>query len=74
MDFQKKSKFVAGVHTIEAPNSITYSRVVSCDSICIGLLLASLHGIEITVIDLENVYLNAPCVDKIWVVGGNEYG
>ena len=38
----------------EAPNSIIYSSVVSRDSICIIFLLASLHGVEITAIDLKN--------------------
>ena len=23
---------------------------------------------------MENAYLNAPCVESIWFVGGNEYG
>ena len=59
---------------IEAPNSITYSSVVSRDSIHIGFLLAYLHVIHITTIDLENSYLNALCEEKIWFVGGDECG
>ena len=52
MDFQQKERFVARGHTIEDPNSITYSSVVSCDSICIGLILVYFHGVDITAIDL----------------------
>ena len=63
---------MAGGHTSEAPNSITYSSVVSCGSICIGSLLECLHGVNITGIDLKNYYLNAPCEEKIWFVGGDE--
>ena len=36
----------------EAQNSITYSSVVSRDSIRIDFLLASIHGVETTAIDL----------------------
>ena len=72
MHFQQKAKFVAGVHNTKTPNSIRCYIVVSCDSICICLLLESLHGVEITDIYLESAYLNAPCVVKIWFVGGNK--
>ena len=61
---------MTGGHTTEAPDSITYYSVVSCTSIFIGLLLAYLNGLEITAIDLENAYLNVPCAEKVWFVGG----
>ena len=74
MEFQQNERFMDRGHMTEAPNSVTYSSVVSRDSICIGFLLASLHGFYITAIDLENAYLNVPCVDKICFVGGDECG
>ena len=74
MDFQNNSRFVAGGHMTEAPNSITYSIVVSHDIIRIGFLLASLHVVDIAVIDLENAYTNAPRAEKIRFLGGNECG
>jgi hypothetical protein len=33
MDLTWKAQFVAGGHTTETPSSITYSSVVSCDSV-----------------------------------------
>ena len=66
--------FVDEGHTAEAPNSITYSRVVSSDSICIGFLLESLHSVDITAIYIENAYLNALFAEKIWFIGGYECG
>ena len=33
MDFTRKCRFVAGGHTTEAPASLTYSSIVSCDSV-----------------------------------------
>ena len=61
-------------HTIETPNIITYSSMVSRNSMCIGLLLAYLHGVGITSNYMENLYLNSQCAEKIWFIGGNECG
>ena len=73
MDFQGKSRFVTVVHTTEVPNSTTYSRVVYHDSICIVLPLAYLNDVDTTAIDMDNAYPNAPCAEKIWFIGGDEY-
>ena len=56
------------------PFSITYYSVVSCDSICIGFLLSSLHGIYVTDIALDNSYMNALCAENICFIGGDECG
>jgi hypothetical protein len=37
-------------------------------------MLAALNGLDVMACDLENVYLNAPCVEKIWFEGGLECG
>ena len=75
VDFQKKKQgSLDGGHTAEAPNSFKYSSVVYRDSIRIGFLLASLHGVDITFIDLDNAYLNKPCAENIWFVGGDACG
>ena len=74
MDFTRKCRFVAGGHTTEAPASLTYSSVVSRDSVRIGFLLAALNDLDVMSCDLENAYLNAPCREKIWFRGGPECG
>jgi len=74
MDFTRKVRFVAGGHTTKAPSSITYSSVVSRDSVRLGFLIAALNGVDIMACDLENAYLNAPCKEKIWFEGGAECG
>ena len=66
MDFTRKSRFVAGVHTTEAPASITYSSVVSRDSVWLAFMIASLNVLDIISCDLENAYLNATNREKIW--------
>ena len=72
--FTRKARFVAGGHTTDTPSSITYSSVVSRDSVRIAFTLAALNGLEIRAADIGNAYLNAPCREKIWTVAGTEFG
>ena len=74
MDFTRKARYCAGGHTTDAPDGITYSSVVSRDSVRLGFLAAALHDVDILSIDLENAYLNAPCAEKIWFEGTAECG
>jgi Reverse transcriptase (RNA-dependent DNA polymerase) len=74
MDFTRKARFVAGGHTTTAPTSMTYSSVVSRDSVRLAFLIAALNDLDIMSCDLENAYLNAPCREKIWFEGGIECG
>jgi hypothetical protein len=37
-------------------------------------MLAALNGLDVMACDLENAYLNAPFVEKIWFEGGLECG
>ena len=60
---------------IEAPASITYSSVVSRDSVRLAFLFAALNDLlEIIACDLGNAYLNAPCRENVWFVAGPEFG
>ena len=74
MDLTRKARFVAGGHMTEAPASITYSSVVSRDSVRLAFLIAALNDIEIIACDVGNAYLNAPCREKVWFVAGPEFG
>jgi hypothetical protein len=74
MEFTSKACFVAGGHTTTAPSSMTYSSVVSRDSVRLAFIIAALNDIDIMSCDLENAYLNAPCREKIWFEGGIECG
>jgi hypothetical protein len=74
MDFTRKARFVAGGHTTNAPSSMTYSSVVSRDSVRLAFLIAALNDLDIMSCDLENAYLNAPCREKIWFEAGLECG
>ena len=74
MDLAFKARLVAGGHTTDAPASLTYSSVVSRDSVRIGFLLAALNELDICAADIGNAYLNAPCREKIWFEAGPEFG
>jgi len=74
MDFTRKARFVAGGHTTETPAAMTYSSVVSRESVRLGFMIAALNGLDVMACDLENAYLNAKCSEKIWFEGGIECG
>jgi hypothetical protein len=74
MDFTRKARFVAGGHMTQPATSITYSSVVSRDSVRISFLLAALNGLHVLACDIGNAYLNAPCREKIWFQAGRECG
>jgi hypothetical protein len=75
MDFTRKARFVvAGGHTTEAPASMTYSSVVSRESVRIAFTIAALNDLDILMADIGNAYLNADCREKIWMIAGPEFG
>ena len=72
--FTRKARYVAGGHLTDPPASITYSSVVSRDSVRMCFLIASLNDLDICAVDLENAYLNAKCREKVWCEAGAEFG
>jgi hypothetical protein len=58
MEFTRKARFCAGGHTTDTPAAMTYSSVVSRDSVQIGFMLAALNGLDMMACNLENAYLN----------------
>ena len=72
--FTCKARYVSGGHTTDPLSSITYSIVVSRDSIRIAFTLSALNGVEIRAADIGNEYLNAKCREKIWTVAWTEFG
>ena len=58
----------------ESPSSLTYSSVVSRDSVRIILTMAALNGLSTLSSDIQNAYLTSPCREKIWTVTGPEFG
>ena len=73
-NFRRKARFVAGGHVTDVPSSLTYSSVVSRDSVRICLLLSALNGLDVMSCDIKGAYLTAPCKEKIVVTAGEEFG
>ena len=65
---------VAGGHSTNPPETITYSSVVSRETVRIALALAALNDLEVKVADIQNSYIPAPVTEKIWTVLGKEFG
>ena len=73
-NFHRKARYVADGHKTATPSSITYSTVVSRDSVRIILLVAALNDLDVVTADIENAYLSAPCREKVWMIAGPEFG
>ncbi len=74
MDFTQKAWLVAGGHTTDPPSSMTYSSVVSRDSVRIAFLLAALNDIDILAAAIGNAYLNVPTKEKVYTTAEKEFG
>jgi hypothetical protein len=74
MDFTRKARYVAGGHMTNPPSSLTYSSVVSRDSVRIAFVLAALNDINLLATDIGNAYLNAPAREKVYTTAGPEFG
>ena len=73
-NFRRKARLVADGHKTDTPSSVTYSSVVSRDSVRICLLIAALNDLDVQAADVENAYLTAPCKEKVWTIAGPEFG
>ena len=62
--YRGKAGMIAGGHTAEAPALLTYSSVVSRDSVRILLTIAALNGLKVLVCDIQNAFLNSKCREK----------
>ena len=73
-NFRRKARYVANGHLVETPASITYSTVVSRDSVRILLMVAALNGLDIQGCDVQNAFLSAKNLEKHWIRAGPEFG
>ena len=52
----------------EALASLTYSSVVSCESVRIAFTAAALNDLDVLIADIGNAYLNADCREKVYSI------
>jgi hypothetical protein len=69
-DFRQKARLVAGGHLTQAPTTITYDSVVSCETLRLDLTFASLNDLEVKMEDVLNAYITAPVKKKVWTILG----
>jgi hypothetical protein len=74
MNFTRIARYVAGGHMTDPPTSLTYSSVVSRDSVYIAFLLAALNDLDIMAADVGNAYLSALKREKVYTTAGVEFG
>eukprot|EP00978_Attheya_sp_CCMP212_P010641 scaffold25919_cov25-Attheya_sp.AAC.1 len=58
----------------EAPATLTYTSVVSRESVRIALTLAALNDLEVKTEDVANAFLQVPVLEKICSICGPEFG
>lgn len=73
-NFRRKARFCADGHKVATPASITYSSVVSRDSVRILLMTAALNELELRAADIQNAFLTAPNLEKCFMIAGDEFG
>ena len=73
-DFRCKARLVASGHMTDTPAAITYTSVVSHESVRLALMLAVLNALEVKYGDVMNAYITAPITEKVWTVLGPKFG
>jgi hypothetical protein len=71
MDFSRKARFVAGGHRTDPPSSITYSSVVSRESMCITFTIAALNDLNVLCADIENAHLKRSMPREVYNLDQN---
>jgi hypothetical protein len=74
IDFTRKARLVAGGHLTQVQSHLTYSSVVSRESVQIMFLIAALNDLQVLSADIGNAYLNAPNREKVYAIAGKEFG
>jgi hypothetical protein len=73
-NLRHKARLVAGGHLTGEPVESVYSSVVSLRSIRLTTFLAELNNLEVWGADVGNAYLEADTKERVFVIGGKEFG
>ena len=72
-DMTRKARLVAGGHrNQDVPTHLTYSSVVSRETVRMGFLIAAMNDLKVCAADIGNAYLNAKCAERVHVKCGPE--
>ena len=70
---EHKVRLVAVGFMFNLLSSVMYSSIVSCESVRIAFLLASLNNLEVLSADISGAFLNVPCAEWVAIVCGLEF-
>ena len=73
-NFRRKARFVADGYKASTSNAVTYSSVASRDSVRPFLLVAALNDINVQSADVQNAFLTALVLEKMWMAACPEFG
>ena len=73
-NFRHKARLVAGGHKTTVDPVLTFSSVVSRDSVRILFLVAALNDLDVKSCDIQNAYITADNREKRYVIAGPEFG
>jgi hypothetical protein len=73
-NYRWKARYCADGHKPGAPASVTYSTVVSRNSVRILLTLAALNDLDVLGADVQNAFSTATNKEKCWIIAGPEFG
>ena len=68
--FNCRYRLVTGGNKTESTSSITYSSIVTRESVILEFLTDGQNYIDICARDIGNAYLNATCQEKLWTEAG----
>ena len=71
-DLTRKARYVGGGHLTQVSPSLSYSSVVSRDSVHIMFLVATFNDLYVKMCDIGNAYLNAETIERLWFTAGQE--
>jgi len=75
MDLSRKARLVGNGNETDEPEELTYSSVVSRDSVRLAFTLAAFNGLDVLSGDVQNAYINAESKERLYVeVAGPEFG
>jgi Reverse transcriptase (RNA-dependent DNA polymerase) len=74
MDFTRKARLLTRGDLTDTPPALTYSSVISRESVWIAFLIAALNDLDVLMFDMGNAYLNADTTEKLYCYAGKEFG
>ena len=73
-DFQCMAHLVAVGPVINAHTTMTYTSVISCETVHLALTIAALNDLKVKVSNVLNAYITALIAEKLWTTMGPEIG